>query len=396
MTSPTLPSVPIPLSDEVIRLARTLEDAGHETWCVGGAVRDFLLGNLQSDVDLATSAPPEEVLRLFKRTVPVGIAHGTVGVLDQAGQLHEVTTFRKDVRTDGRHAEVAYGVSLEEDLARRDFTINAVAYHPLRQEWRDPHHGTEDLTEGIIRAVGVADQRFREDYLRVLRGLRFAARFGFEIEPETWHAMQAAAHGLAGLSAERLRDEWLKGLMSARDVQGFIRSWHASGAAAVVLPELSQKPSLVDPDAVPRDPVLLTALVVSDAASVLTRLRGSKAEIARVARIANGPAAPVKQDTVSVRRWLAAVGPAADDLLRSHLIRTGVPAPWAAVVGEIRARGDALERGSLAVSGNDLAAAGLARGPAMGTLLGRLLDEVLEDPTRNTREALMARARELA
>ncbi|MCL4866715.1 MAG: hypothetical protein KJZ47_12545, partial [Gemmatimonadales bacterium] len=128
----------LPLPPEVERLAGTLEAAGYETWCVGGAIRDFLLGNLQSDVDLTTAAPPEEVLRLFPRTVPIGIDHGTVGVLDREGRLHEVTTFRRDVRTDGRHAEVAYGVSLEEDLARRDFTINAIAYHPTRRAWSDP------------------------------------------------------------------------------------------------------------------------------------------------------------------------------------------------------------------------------------------------------------------
>ncbi|MDZ4674694.1 MAG: CCA tRNA nucleotidyltransferase [Gemmatimonadota bacterium] len=396
MTQPLRPPAPIPLSAEVVRLARTLEEAGHEAWCVGGAIRDFLLGNLQSDVDLATSAPPEEVLRLFKRTVPVGIAHGTVGVLDQAGQLHEITTFRKDVRTDGRHAEVAYGVSLEEDLARRDFTINAIAYHPIRHEWRDPHHGTEDLKGGLVRAVGVAEERFREDYLRILRGLRFAARFGFQIEPETWAAMQAAARGLAGLSAERVRDEWLKGLTSAQQVLGFIESWHAAGAAEVALPELRRNPPLAAPDPPPRDPVLLTALVVADPGGVLTRLRGSKAEIARVNRIAEGPAGPAELDPVTVRRWLAAVGPAADDLLRSHLIRTGKPAPWAAVVAEIRVRGDALDRASLRISGHELAEAGLARGPAMGTLLSRLLDEVLQDPARNTREHLMARARDWA
>lgn len=396
MTSPIRGRAAIPLSPEVLRLARTLEDAGYEAWCVGGAIRDFLLGNLESDVDLATSAPPEVVLALFKRTVPVGIAHGTVGVLDQAGRLHEVTTFRRDVRTDGRHAEVAYGVSLEDDLARRDFTINAIAYHPLRAEWRDPFHGAADLDAGVVRAVGVADQRFREDYLRILRGLRFAARFGFDLEPGTWAAMQAAVPGLSGLSAERVRDEWIKGLTTARGVLAFVESWHEVGAAQVVLPELRRGPALADPDAPPRDAVLLTALLVTNPAEVLTRLRGSKAEVARVARIAEGPAGPSALDAVAVRRWLAGVGPAADDLLRAHAIRTGQPAPWQLIVHEIRARGDALDRANLAISGNDLAQAGLARGPAMGLLLERLLDEVLEDPSRNTREALMARARELA
>ena len=114
----------------MLAIARTLIDAGHETWCVGGAVRDALLGIAHLDWDLATAARPEVVRRLFRRTIPVGIQFGTVGVLDATGRMHEVTTFRRDVRTDGRHAEVEFGVSLHDDLARRDFTINAMAWYP--------------------------------------------------------------------------------------------------------------------------------------------------------------------------------------------------------------------------------------------------------------------------
>ncbi|MCX5764727.1 MAG: hypothetical protein NTU67_08920, partial [Gemmatimonadetes bacterium] len=113
---------PAPVREIVARLER----AGYETWCVGGAVRDALLGHAHLDWDLATAATPQQVMKVFKRTVPVGIAFGTVGVLDDAGTMHEVTTFRHDVKTDGRHAEVAFGASLDEDLARRDFTINAI------------------------------------------------------------------------------------------------------------------------------------------------------------------------------------------------------------------------------------------------------------------------------
>ena len=128
----------LPIPTEVLKIAKKLEDAGFETWCVGGAIRDNLLGLQNHDFDLTTSAPPAEVQKIFKRTVPVGIEHGTVAVLDGANQPHEVTTFRKDIHTDGRHAVVEFGVSLMDDLARRDFTINAVAYHPIRHEWSDP------------------------------------------------------------------------------------------------------------------------------------------------------------------------------------------------------------------------------------------------------------------
>ncbi len=145
---------PILIPEEVLEIARALERAGFEAWCVGGALRDTLLGQVQSDFDIATSAKPSEVQRIFPRTVPIGIRFGTVGVLDRRRQLHEVTTFRRDVETDGRHAVVQYGVSLEDDLARRDFTINALAYHPLRAEWRDPFNGRDDIERRLIRAVG--------------------------------------------------------------------------------------------------------------------------------------------------------------------------------------------------------------------------------------------------
>src|SRR6058998_1543366 len=153
---------------ETVRgIAKRLEDAGFETWCVGGAIRDALLGHPHLDWDLATSATPDQVRQLFglKRTIPVGIAFGTVGVLDRSGAMHEVTTFRRDVRTDGRHAEVEFGVSLEDDLARRDFTINAIAYSASRDELRDPFDGMGDLSRRVVRAVGDAEARMREDRL---------------------------------------------------------------------------------------------------------------------------------------------------------------------------------------------------------------------------------------
>jgi tRNA nucleotidyltransferase (CCA-adding enzyme) len=189
----------------VVRIAATLEDAGHETWCVGGAVRDALLGIPHLDWDLATAAPPPQVRRLFRRTVPKGIEFGTVSVFDDAGVEHEVTTFRRDVRTDGRHAVVEFGASLDEDLARRDLTINAVAYHPLRETLHDPFGGRDDLARRVVRAVGEPEARMREDRLRALRAIRFAARFDFQIEPRTWDAIRGSAPHLGRLSAERVK-----------------------------------------------------------------------------------------------------------------------------------------------------------------------------------------------
>src|SRR6267154_1544156 len=180
------PKVQLDPPETVRSIAKRLEDAGFETWCVGGAVRDALLGHAHLDWDLATAAKPPDVRHLFKRTVPVGIEFGTIGVLDHDNVMHEVTTFRKDVMTDGRHAEVEFGASLDDDLARRDFTINAVAYRPRTGEIRDPFGGRDDLTARVVRAVGDAETRMREDRLRALRAIRFASRFEFEIEPATY------------------------------------------------------------------------------------------------------------------------------------------------------------------------------------------------------------------
>ena len=281
-----------------------------------------------------------------------------MGVLDRRRTLHEVTTFRRDVTTDGRHAVVAFGVSLEDDLARRDFTINAIAYHPLTHEWRDPFGGAGDLARGIVRAVGEPSERFREDYLRILRALRFAARFGFEIDPPTWAAARAAAPGLAQLSAERVREEWFKGLRTARSVERLVQLWQEVGAAPIWLPGLGGTYSTAEADRVPRDPVLLTALLMTDAAAALRRLRASNAEIARVEALARGPVAPAAATPEAVRRWRAAVLGAADDLVALWRLRHGGEPAWGTAVAASRARREPVSRAELALGGNDLAALG--------------------------------------
>ncbi len=382
----------IPIPEEVLEIAQVLERAGFEAWCVGGAVRDALLGDPNADFDLATSATPDVVRRLFPRTVPVGLRFGTIGVLDRARRLHEVTTFRKDVETDGRHAVVEFGVSLEDDLARRDFTINALAYHPLRHEWRDPFNGRADLTAGVIRAVGDPSGRFREDYLRILRGLRFASRLGFGIEPETWRAMRQLAEGMKQLSAERVRDEWFKSLRSARRLRELVMLWQDSGAEDVLLPELRDVPAPEVP--LPeRDPVLLTVLLCDDAPAVLKRLRASNAEVGRAEAIVSAPPPPESVDEVSVRRWLAKVGNAAPDIATLARWRSGSLPRWAVAAREISRRGDPISRDALAIRGEDLRAIGIEPGPRMGAVLDRLLDRVIEDPSLNTRERLLDLAR---
>jgi len=399
----------LPIPDEVLKIARRLEEAGYETWCVGGAIRDNLLGLENHDFDLTTAAPPEEVRKLFKRTVPVGIEHGTVAVLDRHNRPHEVTTFRRDLKTDGRHAVVEFGVSLMDDLARRDFTINAIAYHPGRHEWRDPFKGVEDLERRLIRSVGDPNWRFQEDYLRILRALRFSARFEFRIHPRTLEAAKANVQGLAQLSAERVRDEWFKGIATAQRVSKLLALWIDTGAARIWLPEIREtgdgrweKRHL---DKLPRDPVLITAFLAGDPASLLTRLKSSNKDIERGRAIGQWREKyPDPRHLPEVRRWLSVVGEHADDLLAllPALDTSGFPSPATdgesfrvsrlpAVVASIRAAKDPLTLPELAVNGNDLIAAGVRPGPDVGEVLQRLLAEVLEDPQRNTKDYLLSR-----
>lgn len=425
MTFPATLAIP----GDVLEIAKVLNGAGYEAWCVGGAVRDTLLGVPNTDYDVATSATPEVVKSLFKKVIPVGERFGTVAVKIRR-RMHEVTTFRRDVQTDGRHAVVEYGASLEDDLARRDFTINAIAYQPLQHQWRDPFNGSADLERRVVRAVGDATQRFREDYLRILRALRFAARFDFTIHSATWDAIRSEAPGLTQLSAERVRDEWFKGLRTARSVKVLLELWVTSGAARLWLPELlgeSTSPArapariggppamhhpfvgrLADRDAMlpvleqmvgagaPRDPVLLTILLCLDPVAVLVRLKASNAEIARAAAVLTGAPEPDGNTPVQVRRWMAAVGDAVDDLTALWHLRHGAPPMWETVVRGIRERGEPLTRKHLAVTGNDLVAIGIPAGPQLGGILDQLLSIVVDNPSLNSRELLLAQARSLA
>jgi len=241
------PSIPVPAGEAVFRFAvppdvrwivQTLEEAGYETWAVGGAVRDVLLGIPSEDWDLATRATPAQVRRIFRRTVPIGLRHGTVGVLARNGTLYEVTTFRRDVITTGRHAVVEFADRIEDDLSRRDFTINAIAWHPLREELYDPFGGVADLEARVLRTVGDPEHRFEEDYLRVLRALRFAGRFGLEIAGGTWVAIGASTGGLHVLSRERVREELMKVLGADPEPSHALELYRTSGVLAAVAPEL--------------------------------------------------------------------------------------------------------------------------------------------------------------
>ncbi|MCL2707696.1 MAG: polynucleotide adenylyltransferase, partial [Defluviitaleaceae bacterium] len=196
-----------PLPDEALRVIGVLEQDGHGAYAVGGCVRDMLRGVIPKDFDIATSAPPDRVKTLFSRTADTGIAHGTVTVLI-GGQAFEVTTYRTDGEyLDGRRpSRVAFSAKIEDDLSRRDFTMNAVAYNP-RTGFVDPHGGIADINGKLIKCVGIAEKRFGEDALRMMRAVRFASRLGFEIESDTLGAIKKLSHKLRCVSAERIRDE---------------------------------------------------------------------------------------------------------------------------------------------------------------------------------------------
>ena len=190
--------------DHVQECLETFWRAGFAAHPVGGCVRDTLLGRAPGDWDVATSARPEQTMALFSHTIPTGAAHGTVTVVLDGGTI-EATTFRREGGyADGRHPDsVAFDVGLTVDLARRDFTVNAMAFGP-KGEIIDPFGGREDLERKLIRAVGEPEERFREDALRILRAVRFAAQLGFAIEPATAAAMEKQARGLTAVSAERM------------------------------------------------------------------------------------------------------------------------------------------------------------------------------------------------
>ncbi|HEU4997057.1 MAG TPA: CCA tRNA nucleotidyltransferase [Gemmatimonadaceae bacterium] len=422
----------------VLQITRDLEAAGFEAWCVGGAVRDALLGHPHLDWDLATNATPDQVRSIFgrKRTIPVGIEFGTVKVLDEYKAAHEVTTFRRDVKTDGRHAEVEFGASLDEDLSRRDFTVNAMAYSPSRRALHDPFGGQADLEARVIRAVGDPVLRMREDRLRALRAIRFAGRLDFSIDAPTWDAVRDSAPNLTRLSAERVQQEIVKTMDQVAAPSRAFGLWREAGALQVLLPEVAgisdEALHALDCAAQPgtgRKPgrrLGRVALLFSDTTSAkaleaATRLRFSKQESQWIAGLVDrwhtvgasmSEALPRGEPgDETLRRWIAAVG-------RLHLAaffrfasarwsarrderRLTEPAPTARAVHSLYRRAlraalrEPVDLRDLAVDGDDLRQLGIAPGPELGRILAALLDLVLGDPGLNTRERLLDEARRL-
>ncbi len=433
----------IRLPDKVGWIINRIEDAGYEAYAVGGCVRDSVIGRVPDDWDITTSAAPDQIKALFRRTIDTGIKHGTVTVmLEKEG--FEVTTYRIDGEyEDGRHPkEVTFTSELEEDLRRRDFTINAMAYNN-RRGLVDVFGGAKDIKNHVVRCVGKPQERFGEDALRLMRAVRFSAQLGFSIEPGTIAAIKEMAGNLAKVSAERIRTELVKLLVSSHP--DYLRVCYETGITGVVLPEFDRcmetaqhnphhcytvgEHILESVRQVKEDKVLRLAMLLHDigkpetkttdaagidhfhghasvsadiAVDVLRRLKFDNDTLHMVRKLVLYHDYDVDPAPEGVRRAMHKVGEEAFPLLlevkradvlaqseyrrREKMEKLG---QIEAVYNEILKAGDCVSLHTLAISGRDLIEAGMKPGKGMGDILNKLLEAVLENPEKNTKEELL-------
>ena len=433
------------IPESVRAVLEALEAAGHEAWCVGGCVRDALLGRQPEDWDVTTSAQPEETMAVFGPCgEPTGLKHGTVTVKTPSGPV-EVTTYRIDGRyQDHRRPDtVTFTRSLEADLGRRDFTVNAMARN-LRGELRDPFGGRADLQNRILRCVGDPDRRFQEDALRILRGLRFAAALGLDVEPGTAEGVRRNREGLRDIAAERIQVEFFK-LLPGKDAAKALRGYPE--VFGVFWPELLDmvgfdqrnrhhcydvwEHTLHALEAVPGDLVLRCAMLLHDvgkpaaftldekgvghfyghpavsrdlADRMLRRLKCAAEFRKTVVRLVEWHDKDIPRTDKSIRRALRVLGE--EDLRRLILVKRadnlGQAAEYwnrqeeldkaEAILDKLLAEDACFSLRQLAVRGGDLLALGLS-GPAVGEALDGLLNKVLDGELPNEREALLEAVR---
>ena len=433
------------MPENVREILERLERAGYEAWCVGGAVRDALLGLEPGDWDVTTGAPPEAVLDLFAPdALPTGLQHGTVTV--GGGRGVEVTTFRRDGEyLDNRHPDhVEFTRSLTEDLSRRDLTVNAIAVN-LRGELADPFGGQEDLERRVLRAVGQPEKRFREDALRILRALRFSARLGFVIEPDTAAAIRRCAPLLENIAPERIRTE-LTGMLCGEHVLEVLLGYPE--VLGVVLPEILPCVGFDQHSvyhcydvwehtaravaAVKPQPVLRYAMLLHDigkpetfsldeegrghfyghrrrsvplAQAALERLRMDNRSKETILTLVERHDCELTLSERSVRRDLARYGEEtlrlllevkrADNLAQAEAYRDRqtLIRQWEDLLELVLAQGACFSLKQLAVKGGDLTALGL-RGPAVGRALEALLELVIDEKLPNERGILLEYVKE--
>ncbi|WP_432627044.1 CCA tRNA nucleotidyltransferase [Brotaphodocola sp.] len=397
----------------VERIIRTLNDHGYEAYAVGGCVRDTLLDRKPGDWDITTSARPQQVKELFRRTIDTGIQHGTVTVMmDRIG--YEVTTYRIDGEyEDGRHPkQVEFTSSLIEDLKRRDFTINAMAYSH-ETGIVDEFGGVEDLKAKTIRCVGDPMERFTEDALRILRAIRFSAQLDFSIEEQTWNAIRVIAPNIAKVSKERIQVELTKLLLSdhpekIREVYetgispyisenfdslnwknaeipatlpsekyvrwaAFLRCANAYDANGTLIPQ--PVPSLTE---VPES--------ASRAVKILRDLKLDNDTIGRVKTLVAWSGVELSETPEAIRRAMSRMEPEVWDVLMEL---NGYSEKIKELTKTIRESGDCLDLKHLAVKGQDLIKAGVQPGKALGATLNQMLDDVLSHPDHNEKEYLL-------
>lgn len=445
------------IPEAVMLVCSTLRDAGFEAWLVGGAVRDAIMGRDAHDWDIATNALPTQVIPLFPRVIETGIQHGTVTVLVD-GTGYEVTTFRGEgAYSDGRRPDsVRFLGSIKEDLARRDFTVNAIAYDPLRGVFADPYGGRQDIERRVLRAVGDPGQRFAEDGLRVLRAARFAATLGFDLDPETKAAIQPSLATYTKVAVERVQAEWLK-CMQAKEPSRAFRIMAETGILGVTVPEFlpmlgcSQnryhafdvwEHTLHVMDACPvGDPILRMAALFHDvgkpaskaihpvtgdgtfydhevigaelAHNILNRMKFSSADRDRVVHLVRHHFIRYEShwSNATIRRWVRRVGlghvASLCVLARADIAGKG-PAMMELepkVINELESRIADLQvtevmptsAKALAINGRDLMShLGISSGPQVGRVLSALLEAVTDDPELNTRDRLLDLATQVA
>lgn len=439
----------IQLPEKVSYILDILTRAGYEAYAVGGCIRDSVLGKVPQDWDITTSAMPQQVKALFPKTIDTGIRHGTVTVLLKR-EGFEVTTYRVDgIYEDYRRPrQVTFTPELTEDLKRRDFTINAMAYNS-KEGLVDAFGGIEDLKAGRIRCVGAPEQRFGEDALRMMRAVRFAAQLGFSIEDATEEAVQRLCGTLRHISAERIRTELTKLLLSGHPEE--MRTLYRLGITSVILPEFDAMMQTgqntphhaytVGEHTVrallhtPCEKVLRLAVLLHDVAKPSCRKTGEDGRDhfyghpQEGSRMAEGILRRLKYENDTIHKvcrlvqWHDDNPPLSERNVRRAVVRLGqeaYPAVFAVKRADIlaqsgykreekleylrnyerlyetiRGRGDCLTLQDLAVNGRDLIAAGIAPGPGLGRVLNGLLDLVLLDPEKNEKEYLLHRASEI-
>jgi len=399
----------IEIPEKVNRILKQLEKAGYPAYIVGGCVRDSILGRKPTDWDITTKATPCQVKDLFRRTIDTGIEHGTVTVM-LGNEGYEVTTYRIDgLYEDSRHPkEVTFTEDLKEDLRRRDFTINAMAYNS-QEGLIDIFDGVEDSKKRLIRAVGNPQERFQEDALRLMRALRFSAQLGYQIEANTKQAILEMAKDLDKISAERVQIELIKLITSPHPE--VLKEAYRLGVTKVILPEidqimkskeegekLMQRMQKVPEDKIYRLTILFSELGKETAIKIGKRLKMDNATIKLVSTLVAYFSYQPELIESSIRKAIYEIGedayPYLYQLKKAKILASGVEKEEERneeankIYEKILERGDCLSLHGMNLSGNDLLALGLKPGKEVGKILYSLLEIVLEDPRKNTKEEL--------